>query len=466
MSAHTKRRRQAVRFDAAAVKDGKAQIPTRALRFEASVEFQQPAADGTVPITVRARSGNVVNHWYFGRIIHDFAGMKLASAQLPLDYCHDEKEILGFTNQVDTSSGELVVSGVLITFKKTDRAAEVIHKSGRGFQYQASIYFDAQELVLEFVPEGFSAEVNGGQVEGPIVIARQWVLRGNAICPYGQDPQTSVQFSLSKPGDLVAVTFSETSAMKKKPTQLSSKPAPNRHERRKTAALSAKGGKPKTKLSKPSPKPAGKSKTKFEAGGDEEEEEDAGEQSDEDEEGQQAAEDDEAGDEAGDEESDCDCPEGEECDCDEAGSEDEPVDEMESDDEEGQQTKHSAKPKKTKLSAKKPAQGKPQASGKFAAAAAELKRYITAFGPQGGIWFSEGKTFAQAQTLFSQQLSKENAELQKKLAEQAAQLSAFRGEEFPVSADPADSKKTKQAAPTNGLTAGQSKFASSFKVAK
>ncbi|WP_254512861.1 hypothetical protein [Anatilimnocola floriformis] len=441
-------KRKAVRFDAAAVKAGKAKIPTHALRFEASVAIgETPAANGTVPITVVARSGNPVDHWYFGRIVHDFSGMRKASAQLPFDYCHDEKEVLGFADKVDISTGELVVSGVLIPDAKNDRTSKVINKANHGFQWQASIYFDPQELVLEFIPEGFTSAVNGGNVEGPIVIARDWMIRGNAICPYGQDPNTSVQFSASQPGDLVAVTFSDSSTMTKKTKLSGTKPQPNRHARRQAAALSAKGGKPK----KPTALSAGKNgkpKTKFEASED-----------DEDEEGKQAADDetdeaDDSDDEA--DEEDCDCPDGEECDCDES-SEEEPVDEMDSDEEEGQQnaTKHTAKKGgKTKLSAK----GKT----KLTPAAAEVKKFVTAFGPQGGVWFSEGKTFAQAQTLFTTGLQQENATLKKKVSSQETALSALRGEETPVSGGEAKPAAKQM----NGLSDGQSKFAATIKLPK
>ncbi|MEA2491845.1 MAG: hypothetical protein QOH21_3637, partial [Acidobacteriota bacterium] len=235
--------RPAVRFDAAAIASGKAKVPAAALRFEADVDINDAGGDGNIPVTVRARSGNVLKHWYWGAIVHDFAGMRAASAQLPFDYCHREDEVLGYSDQQDVSSGELVMTGVLIPFKAEDRVDEITHKSANGFQYQASIYFDPDELILEYVPEGFTAAVNDGQVEGPCIIARQWMLRGAALCPYGKDPNTSAQFSASQPGDEVAVCFQEPgsqepSAMTTKKTKLSAA-KPNRHERRKAAALSA-----------------------------------------------------------------------------------------------------------------------------------------------------------------------------------------------------------------------------------
>lgn len=455
-----KRKRKVTRFDASSIANGKAKVPRAALRFSADVELgQAEAGSKSVPVTMRARSGNVLKHWYFGRIVHDFAGMRLASKKLPFDYAHDEKEVLGYCDATDTSSGELVMSGQLIPFTKTDRASEVIHKSAQGQPYQGSIYFDAEDLVCEFVPEGFVAEVNGGQFAGPGVIARDWLLRGAAVCPYGQDPDTSVQFSHSG-DDVAVVSFQESSAMVKRSKLTPEKPAANRHDRRKAAALSAKGkkAKPTTKLGTRPAGAKGKPRTKFAADGDEEEEDDETEMESEDEETEAAADD-------TDEESDdepCDCAGEEGCECDDEEGEEQPVDEMESDDEEGK-SKHSATGGK---------KGKAKAT-KLTPAQREVKRYIAAFGSQGADWFVAGLTFSQAQAKFNAELRKENEALKKTVGKQSATIESLRGESEPTSLSLDDEGgtgkgkgsgkggKTKLA---NGLTEGQSKFAATLKM--
>jgi hypothetical protein len=50
-----------------------------------------------------------------------------------------------------------------------------------------------------------------------------------------------------------------------------------------------------------------------------------------------------------------------------------------------------------------------------AAAVAEMQRFTDAFGPQGAIWFCEGKTFEQAQQLSIESLKKERDELAERL---------------------------------------------------
>jgi hypothetical protein len=186
------------------------QIPIAALKFAADLEMGDNG-DGskTIPIKVKARGAQAVDHWYFGRMVHDLAGMSLSKPRLAIDYCHREDEVMGFANKFETEGG-LVASGALTPFEEKDRASEVIFKSQQGVPYEASIFFDPAELVLEEVPQGMSVPVNGLQFAGPGVVARQWTLRGLAVCPYGQDKTTAVEFSAGQHPTEVTVRFTQS----------------------------------------------------------------------------------------------------------------------------------------------------------------------------------------------------------------------------------------------------------------
>lgn len=188
------------------------QVPLSALRFVADLEIGDNG-DGakTAPFKMMARSKDPVSHWYWGRVVHDMAGFTTSKPRLPVDYCHCEDEVLGFANKFDTSSGDLIASGALTPFEDKDRASEVLFKQKQGVPYEASIFFDPAHLVVEDVPEGFTVGVNGYQFAGPGLVIRQWKLRGIAICPYGQDGNTSVEFN--QQGRDVAVKFTGNQAM-------------------------------------------------------------------------------------------------------------------------------------------------------------------------------------------------------------------------------------------------------------
>src|SRR5262245_19107381 len=186
------------------------QIPIAALKFAADLEMGDNG-DGakTIPIKVKARGAQAVDHWYFGRMVHDLTGMSLSKPRLAIDYCHREDGVMGFANKFETEGG-LVASGALTPFEEKDRASEVIFKSQQGVPYEASIFFDPAELVLEEVPQGMSVPVNGLQFAGPGVVARQWTLRGLAVCPYGQDKNTAVEFSAGQHPTQVTVRYTQT----------------------------------------------------------------------------------------------------------------------------------------------------------------------------------------------------------------------------------------------------------------
>jgi hypothetical protein len=187
------------------------QIPAGALRMVTGrVDLQSAAAlaagsknSDRVPVRIRARSGQPIDHWFWGRIVHDMAGFKTARPKLPIDYCHNDAEVLGFLAEFKPSNAGLDVAGELIVFRDGDRASEILHKAAAGVPYQASIYFDPATMVLEEVAAGVKAAVNGYQLAGPATIVRKWELRGVAVCPYGYDAQTETK--LSAGGQLASV---------------------------------------------------------------------------------------------------------------------------------------------------------------------------------------------------------------------------------------------------------------------
>jgi|SRR6185295_16939349 len=136
--------------------------------------------------------------------------MTIAKPRIPLDYCHDDDEVIGYANKFDTSTGDLVATGALIPYSPDpeDRATEIIYKAQQGVPYEASIFFDGP-LVVEEVSENATTLVNGAQLSGPITVIRQWTLRGIAVCPHGNDPNTSAAMKLSRRGDVPAQVISQ-----------------------------------------------------------------------------------------------------------------------------------------------------------------------------------------------------------------------------------------------------------------
>lgn len=172
-------------------------VPASALQFSVGqFELKSNGENSkTAPFRMVARSGKPIEHWFWGNVVHDLSGMKLAKPRVAIDYAHDPKEIVGYANHFESDTGDLVVSGALVPFKESDRATEVIHKQREGIPYEASINFGGDGIKLEEVAPGQTTLVNGYEFSGPGVVIREWPLRGIAICPYGADMNTSTEFS-------------------------------------------------------------------------------------------------------------------------------------------------------------------------------------------------------------------------------------------------------------------------------
>ncbi len=71
-------------------------IPLSAFRFDASVssiEAYETEGSISADIKILARSNKPINHWYWGKIVHDMEGVRHKD-RLTLDYCHDEDQII------------------------------------------------------------------------------------------------------------------------------------------------------------------------------------------------------------------------------------------------------------------------------------------------------------------------------------------------------------------------------------
>lgn len=102
-------------------------------------------------------------------------------------------------------------------------------------------------------------------------------------------------------------------------------------------------------------------------------------------------------------------------------------------------------------------QGSPPATG----FAAQGKKFLDAFGPQGGVWFAEGKSFDEAQQMYIKSLKEQNTVLAKENG--ALQKKLDRGEATPLSHDAA-ADKPKLSARDQALGPALAKFASGISI--
>lgn len=155
------------------------------------------AAGADVPDAVTGRrfkfnaynGGRMRPMWWSQDLVVDLAGVTLGSQQLPalIDHCAEFDCVLGQTDKVTVGARGIDAEGDVIAVGED--AVEAIRLIDAGFKPQASIGGSIQSR--EYVESGVLVTVNGQQFTGPLVIARQTVLREISAVVLGADGSTS-----------------------------------------------------------------------------------------------------------------------------------------------------------------------------------------------------------------------------------------------------------------------------------
>lgn len=153
----------------------------------------------TYPVTLKVRTGGVLDHWLFGRIVMDFEGMEWHKDNLVLDWNHNADVEIGVILDRNFDGGDLICKSKLISRDPNDRVAKIVDYSGEGVPYEVSMTWgntQSGKFVVEDVPLGKEALVNDkqGVVKGPVSIIRAWGMYGAAVCHHGVDSSTGCQF--------------------------------------------------------------------------------------------------------------------------------------------------------------------------------------------------------------------------------------------------------------------------------
>lgn len=136
--------------------------------------------------TGTAYSGEVIeNHHYWGNVIFDLDSMQITT---PLGVLleHDTVRRVGVVKSFtkDHAKG-LQVAGV---FLSNEDGQQVAKDSDDEFPWQMSVFIDPQST--ELIEKG-SVNVNGREIQAPVVIFRGGVIREISFCALGADSNTS-----------------------------------------------------------------------------------------------------------------------------------------------------------------------------------------------------------------------------------------------------------------------------------
>jgi hypothetical protein len=168
--------------------------PTPVLRLTAAIELTAAKAEGARPtFEIMAYTGAPMNvEGFYSPVVVELAGVRTPSEQIPILLDHDTAQIIG-QGAARTDAEAVRVSGEVMG--ATPEAARVVSLAKDGFRWRASI--GANVTRREFLEAGKKAIVNGREITGPMIIAREVTLQEVSFVAIGADSQTSAAVAAS-----------------------------------------------------------------------------------------------------------------------------------------------------------------------------------------------------------------------------------------------------------------------------
>lgn len=164
--------------------DNTAPINACIFNEKAEVTFAEGGGEGN-NFKILGYSGKIIkNHWYWGNMAIDLAGLKFYKKRLAVLEEHFKMSRIGFTTKQDIKD-EVRVEG---QFLDNDNAQQMKRDMKAGFPMEASLF--CPPSVIEHVLEGASVKVNGHVMRGPGAVFREAIVKEVSMCVFGLDTNT------------------------------------------------------------------------------------------------------------------------------------------------------------------------------------------------------------------------------------------------------------------------------------
>jgi len=158
----------------------------------AAVEGQPPRKPTFEMLAYTGAPMSVAGYW--SPVVVDLAGVKTENDALPILLDHDTAQIVGQGVAI-VDAGAIRISGDVMG--NSPEATKVVALAKDGFRWQASI--GANVTRREFLEGGKKTQVNGREVTGPLIIARETTLKEVSFVAIGADSKTSAAVAASSP---------------------------------------------------------------------------------------------------------------------------------------------------------------------------------------------------------------------------------------------------------------------------
>lgn len=130
-------------------------------------------------------SGKIIkNHWYWGNMAIDLAGLKFYKKRIAVLESHFTNSRIGFTTKQEIKDAVRVEG----EFLDSENAQQMKKDIKAGFPMEASLF--CPPSIIEHVLEGASVKVNGHVMKGPGAVFREAIVKEVSMCVFGLDTNT------------------------------------------------------------------------------------------------------------------------------------------------------------------------------------------------------------------------------------------------------------------------------------
>ena len=137
-------------------------------------------------VKIKVITSSILEHPGLGRFRVRTETAAPSKDRVPLDYNHNEEEVIGYVENFQCTADAITADGVvLIGDESSDSAKTFAQNIDGGVPFEASAFLDLSEAESVELEEGVT-EWSGA------------LIRGVAICPYGTDRKTTVSLKLGE----------------------------------------------------------------------------------------------------------------------------------------------------------------------------------------------------------------------------------------------------------------------------
>ena len=147
-------------------------------------------------VKIKAITSSILEHPGLGRFRVKTETAAPSKERVPLDYNHNEEEVIGYVENFQCDADAITADGVvLIGDESSDAAKTFAQNIDGGVPFEASAFLDLSEAE--------SVKLEDGVVEWSGAL-----IRGVAVCPYGTDRNTTVSLKLGESNFVVRLSES------------------------------------------------------------------------------------------------------------------------------------------------------------------------------------------------------------------------------------------------------------------